>query len=124
VRDVAVLVERVDASRQSEKANENAESNYNLNVSLSEKERTPEALVLEFVLELTSQPLVAKIKVDGTATLKGTKDEVQTMITAPDDKTPPPILFSIYERVYGLIYLVAGSLRVPRPMPNLVKKAS
>jgi hypothetical protein len=123
VLDVAVLVERVDASRQSEKVSENADSNYNLNVSLSEKERTPEALVLEFVLELTSQPLVAKIKVDGTATLKGTKDEVQAMITAPDDKTPPPILVSIYERVYGLIYLVAGSLRVPRPMPNLVKKA-
>jgi hypothetical protein len=80
--------------------------------------------VLSFVLELTSQPQVARIKVDGIATLKGNKEEVQNEITAPDETNPPRILVTIYERVYGLIYLLAGNLRVPHPMPNLVKKGS
>ena len=122
--DIAVLVERVEGARLSEKATENAQSSYNLNVSLSERDRTSGELVLSFVLELTSQPQVARIKVDGIATLKGNKEEVQNEITAPDETNPPRILVTIYERVYGLIYLVAGNLRVPHPMPNLVKKGS
>ena len=122
--DIAVLVERVEGARLSEKATENAQSSYNLNVSLSERDRSSGELILSFVLELTSQPQVARIKVDGIATLKGNKEEVQNEITAPDETNPPRILVTIYERVYGLIYLVAGNLKVPHPMPNLVKKGS
>jgi hypothetical protein len=122
--EVGVLVERVDCSRLSEKASETTQSSYNLNVSLSEKDRKAGELALNFVLELTSQPQVAKITVNGTATIRGTKDEVQAEITAPDENTPPRILVTIYERVYGLIYLLAGNLKVPYPLPNLVKTAS
>jgi CO/xanthine dehydrogenase Mo-binding subunit len=35
---------------------------------------------------------------------------------APDEIPLTP------ERVYGLIYVLAGNLRVPYPMPNLLKK--
>jgi hypothetical protein len=38
-----------------------------------------------------------------------------------DDKTPPVVLTTIYERIYGLLYLVAGSLKVPHPLPTLLK---
>ena len=122
--DVAVLVERVEGARLSEKASENAQSSYNLNVSLSERDRASGELVLSFTLELTCQPPVARIAVTGIATLKGSKDEVANEITAPDDTNPPKILVTVYERVYGLLYLVAGSLKVPHPMPNLIRKGS
>lgn len=122
--DVAVLLDTVDAVRLSDKMNENSQSNYSLNVSLSEKDRTAEALVLSFSLELTSQPQAAKFKVSGTATLKGTKEEIKEEITAPDEKKPPPILVTVYERVYSTLYVLAGSLKVPHPMPNLLKKTS
>jgi hypothetical protein len=122
--EVAVQVERIDATRLSDKVNENAPSNYNLNVSLSERDRTSEGLVLTFQLELTMQPQIARIIVGGNASLKGTKDEVQSAITSSDESKPPTVLVTIYERIYGLIYLAAGSLRVPRPLPNLLKKAS
>jgi len=124
VLDVAVLLDTVDAVRLSDKMNENSQSNYSLNVSLSEKDRTAEALVLSFSLELTSQPQAAKFKVSGTATLKGTKEEIKEEITAPDEKKPPPILVTVYERVYSTLYVLAGSLKVPHPMPNLLKKTS
>jgi len=124
VLEVSVLLEGVDAERLSEKASENANSNYSLNVSLSEKDRSLEALVLAFILELTSQPQTARFKVAGNATLKGTRDDIKEAITAPDENMPPPILLIIYERVYSTLYLLSSALKVPHPLPNLLKKSS
>ncbi|MGD0319684.1 MAG: hypothetical protein ABSB56_08310 [Nitrososphaerales archaeon] len=119
--EVNVLVERVDAARLSDKASENLSSNYSVNVSMSERDRNPQALVLSFTLELTDQPQLARLVVSGVATLTGTKDEIQGALSAPDDKSPPQVLTTIYERVYGLLYLVAGSLRVSHPLPTILK---
>jgi hypothetical protein len=124
VLEVVVLPERIDATRLSEKVNENSPSNYNLNVSLSEKSRSAEALVLNFQLELTTPQQTAKITVSGTATLKGSKEEIQAGISAPDENKPPHVLQVIYDRTYGAIYLLATSLRVPQPLPNLLKKGT
>jgi len=124
VLEVVVLIEDVDAVRLSDKANENENSNYSLNVSLAEKDRSTEHLVLNYSLELTSQPPMARFKVSGSATLSGSKDEVKQAITAPDDTRPPPILVMIYERIYSTIYVLAGALKVPQPLPNLLKKSS
>jgi len=124
VLEVTVLIEDVDAARLSEKANENAASNYSLNVSLAERDRSTEHLVLSYSMELTSQPPTARFKISGSATLKGTRDEIKEGISAPDSNRPPPILVVIYERIYGTMYLLAGALKVPRPMPNLLKKSS
>lgn len=122
--EVVVLPERFDATRLSDKVSENSPSNYNLNVSLSEKSRSAEALVLNFQLELATPQQTAKITVSGTATLKGTKEEIQSGITAPDENKPPHVLQVIYDRVYGAIYLLSTNLKVPQPLPNLLKKGT
>jgi len=124
VLEVSVVVEDVDAGRLSEKASENATSNYSLNVSLAEKDRSTDHLALSFSIELTSQPPMARFKVSGTATLKGTRDEIKEGITAPDENRPPPILLMVYERIYSTLYVLASALKVPHPMPNLLKKGS
>ena len=118
---VNVLVERIDAARLSDKASENSASNYALNVSMSERDRNPETLILSFTLELTNQPQLARLAVSGIATLTGSKEEIQGALAATDDKVPPMILTTIYERTYSLFYLVAGSLKVPHPLPSLLK---
>ncbi len=122
--EISVALESVDAVRLSEKATEHSSSNYSLNVSLAEKDRSPEALVLSYTLELTSQPQAARFKVAGSATLKGTRDEIKEAITAPDDSKPPPVLVTVYERIYSTLYVLAGALKVPQPLPNLLKKTS
>jgi hypothetical protein len=124
VLEVTVLTEGIDATRLNDKATDNVNSNYSLNVSLSERDRSSEALVLSFSLELTSHPQAAKFKVSGSATLKGTKDEIKEAISAPDDSKPPPILLMVYERIYSTIYVLSGALKVPHPLPNLLKKSS
>ncbi|MGD0146615.1 MAG: hypothetical protein ABSB53_07185 [Nitrososphaerales archaeon] len=118
---VNVLIERIDAARLSDKASENSPQNYSLNVSMSERDRTSESLVLTFALELTNQPQLARLAISGIATLTGTKDEIQSALATPEDKGPPMVLTVIYERSYGLLYLLASSLKVPRPLPNLLK---
>jgi hypothetical protein len=121
--EIGVLVERIDGARLSDKATENSPSNYGLNVSLAERERSPGSLVLSFTLELLSQPQLARIAVTGITTLTGTKDEIQGALAAPDEKNPPFVLATVYERIYGLVYLVADSLKIPRPLPTLLKTA-
>ncbi len=116
-----VLVESIEGSRMSEKASEDSPSNYNLNVSLTERDRNPSSLLLSFTLDLMNQPQLAKMSVRGVATLTGSREEVQSAIESPDGQSPPPVLVTIYERVYGLLYLTAGSLKIPHPMPNLLK---
>ena len=124
VLEVSVLLETVDAVRLSDKVNENTQSNYSLNVSLAERDRSTDHLVLSYSMELTSQPPTARFKISGSATLKGNKDEIREGITAPDMNRPPPVLLLIYERIYSTVYLLAGALKVPYPLPNLLKKGS
>lgn len=121
--EVAVLVEGINGARLSEKASENGAPNYGLNVSLSERDRNPGSLVLSFTLELTNQPQLAKMTVSGIATLTGTKDEIQGAITEPDDSSPPSVLVTIYERIYGLLYVTSGDLKIPHPLPTLLKSS-
>ena len=122
--EVTVLIEDVDAARLSEKATDNAASNYSLNVSLAERDRSTDHLILSYSMELTSQPPTARFKLSGSATLKGSRDEIRGGITAPDMNKPPPVLVVIYERIYSTIYLLADALKVPHPMPNLLKKST
>lgn len=121
--EISVQIEAIEASKLNDKVTESMNSNYALNVSLSEKERTSDTLVLTFALTLTSQPQAANFKVAGSAALKGTKDEIKGGITAPDDNKPPPVLLTIYERIYSTLYVLAGVMKVPQPLPNLLKKA-
>ena len=121
--EIGILVEKIEGARLSDKANENSASSYSLNVSMSERDRNPASLTLSFSLELTGQPQLARLIVTGIATITGSKEEIQNAIQAPDDNTPPVVLLTIYERVYGLLYLISGSLKIPPPMPTLLKSS-
>jgi hypothetical protein len=123
VLDVTVTVERVECSRLAEGANENSKSIYKLDASMSEKERSRDSLTVSFTLELTGQPKLAKFTVAGTARVKGSGEDIKRGTAAKDDKTPPDVLGLVYERVYGLLYLLAGTLKVPHPLPNLLKSS-
>ena len=122
--DVSILLDKIEGTRLTRKVGEGQELTYNLNVGLSERERDPTSLFLSFNLELRSHPPVAKILISGSATLKGTGQEIQAETGSPDQGTPPGILLTIYESLYGLIYLVAGNLKVAPPMPNLLRKGA
>jgi hypothetical protein len=124
VLEVTVNVDKIEAERLSAKANENTKSSYKLNVALSEKERRTDELTLGFVLELTGQPQLAKIAVTGTAKLAGSEADIKEGLAPKGPKSPPRVVDIIYERVYGLVFVVSGSMRLPHPLPNLLKKTT
>ena len=122
--EIELRVERIDAVRLAEKATQDTAASYTVNVSLSERERNPSGLSLNFEFELTCQPQIAKISVHGVTAITGTRDEIQALLRPVDAKSPPPILLTAYERVYGMIYLIARDLNLPTPMPGLMKQSS
>jgi hypothetical protein len=119
--EIKIRVERVEASRLSEEVTNDSEAVYKVNVSLAERERTSGTLALDFTLELTAQPEVARLRLVGVAEIEAQRDELRSMLKSEDPKAPPPILAKIYERLYGTLYLLCDVLRVPHPLPSLLR---
>jgi hypothetical protein len=120
--EIKLQVERLEAIRLAESAKEDTTANYTINVSLSERERTPSAISLNFDLALECQPQLAKISIRGFTTVKGSREEIQSVLRPADPNSPPLILVTVYERIYGFIYLVARDLNLPHPMPGLLRQ--
>lgn len=121
VLDVELTAEKIEALRLEPNADENTKSSYKLNVSISEVRRRPGSITLSYVLELSSEPAVTKMTVTGTAKVMGPEEEIKQATASRQGKAPPKLVEVLYDRMYGLLYLLAGSLKVPYPMPNLVK---
>jgi hypothetical protein len=122
--EVDVTVEKIDCTGHAERVNEISKSNYTLNVSLAERKRRPEGLTLSFTLEIVGASDVASMTISGAARLTGSESEIAESLAVGEGKTTPPVVETIYEKIYGLVYLLAGTMKVPHPLPNLVKKSS
>lgn len=93
---------------------------FNANASLTEGERKPGQLTLKFVIDLETQPEVAKITVSGTTTIRGEDAIIDALLTASGEDAIPPIFLKIYQKVYSVSYLLCGSLKIPYPSPGLL----
>jgi hypothetical protein len=124
VLEVDVTVEKIDCVGHAERVKEISKSAYTLNVSLSERKRRPDGLTLSFTLEIIGASEVASISISGAARLTGSESEIAESLAVGEGKTTPPVVETIYEKIYGVVYLLAGSMKVPHPLPNLVKKGS
>ncbi len=118
--EVEVAMKSVEATKSVDSANQDTQTVYNVNASISEGARKPGEVVLRFNMELGTQPEIARLVVNGSATLKGEDAEIDTLLTAKEDSVPV-VFMRIYQRVYAVLYLVCGSLKVPYPSPGLLK---
>ncbi len=118
--DIKVQVEKVEGIRLSENATEDTPATYTVNVSLSERQRESSLLALNFELDLSGQPQISRLVANGYVTITGSRDEIQSLIRQQDDKSAPAILVTIYERIYGLLYVISRDLHIPHPMPGIV----
>ena len=122
--EVEVTVEKIDCTGHADRVKEISKSNYTLNVSLAERKRRPEGLTLSFTLEIIGAMDVATLNISGAARLTGSESEIAESLAVGEGKTTPQVVETIYEKIYGLVYLLAGTMKVPHPLPNLVKKSS
>ena len=124
VLEVEVTVEKIDCAGHVDRVKEISKSNYTLNVSLAERKRRPDGLTLSFTLDIVGAMDVASMSISGMARLTGSETEIAESLAVGEGKTTPPVVETIYEKIYGLVYLLAGTMKVPHPLPNLVKKGS
>jgi len=77
--------------------------------------------VMRFSIDIQTTPQLAKIDISGVAKLIGEEQEIERLLVGKETGSTPPIFMSIYKKVYAMLYLLAGSLRIPYPSPGLLK---
>jgi hypothetical protein len=119
--EIEVLVKSVDGTKLAEDVTSDSAVAFMANADLVETERNPTGVTLKFVIELGTNPEVAKISVAGTADLKGDEQEIQALLAQNENDSAPPVFMKIYQKVYAILYLLSGSLDIPYPAPGLLK---
>jgi hypothetical protein len=121
---IEVSIKSVEGSKMAEDITSDSSVNFNVGANIVESERNPDSLTLKFTIELNADPEVAKMTISGTAVLTGDDKEIQGLLTPKDGESVPPVFMKIYQKVYAVLYLVSGSLRIPYPSPGLLKGVS
>jgi len=118
---IDVSIKSVEGSKLAEDVTSDSSVSFNVVANLLESERNPDKLILKFTIELNADPDVAKMTVAGTAVLTGDEKEIDSLLTPKGGESVPPVFMKIYQKVYALLYLVSGSLKIPYPSPGLLK---
>ncbi len=118
--EVEVLIKSIEGTKLANDAGSDTDVTFNANASLTEGERNPGQMSLKFVIELETQPEVAKISVSGSAIIKGEDASVDALLAVKGNDSIPPIFLKIYQKVYSVTYLLCGSLKIPYPSPGLL----
>lgn len=119
--DLEVYVKTVEGTRLSEDVKPTTEVTFNVNATITETERNQGQISLKFSIDMESQPAVARLSVAGSAALMGEEQEIDELLLAKESEGTPPIFMKIYEKVYAVLYLLCGSLKIPYPSPALLK---
>ena len=118
---IEVTIKSVEGNKLAEDVTSDSSVNFNVNANITESERNPEKLTLKFSIDLTTDPDVARMTVTGTAVLTGDDKEIDFLLTPKEGESVPPVFMKIYQKVYAVLYLVSGSLKVPYPSPGLLR---
>lgn len=118
---IEVTIKSVEGNKLAEDVTSDSSVNFNVNANITESERNPEKLTLKFAIDLTTDPDVARMTVTGTAVLTGDDKEIDFLLTPKEGESVPPVFMKIYQKVYAVLYLVSGSLRIPYPSPGLLR---
>ena len=119
--DLEVYVRNVEGTRLAELASVTPETTFSVNASITETERSQRQLDLKFTIDMESQPAVARLAVSGSAIVSGEDEEIDALLLVNEKDATPPIFMKIYEKVYAILYLLCGSLKIPYPSPALLK---
>lgn len=119
--DVDVSIRTIEGNKLAEDVTADSTVSFNVAANLTESERNPDKLTLKFTIEFTTEPDVAKMTIGGTAVITGEEKEVDSLLTPNPGESVPPVFMRIYQKVYAILYLLSGSLKVPYPSPGLLK---
>jgi hypothetical protein len=119
--ELDVLVKNVEATRLSDEVKDETSVTFDVAASISEVDHQAGQFTLKYSIAITSQPPIARMDVAGTARITGEEAEIQELLKTPEGNSPPPVFMGIYQKVYAILYLLSGSLKIPYPSPGLMK---
>lgn len=119
--EVEVAIKNIEGTKLAEDASSDTSVTFNASADISEGERSPGKLTLKFTIELSSNPEIVKLAVAGSALVTGEDQEIDTLLASNGEESAPPVFMKIYQKVYSIMYLLSGSLRIPYPSPGLLK---
>jgi len=118
---IEVLLYSIFASKK--KSNESQEKtsqpsitpgNFQVSAKLDEESRKDSLLTLSFVISLNDSKGLVTYEFRGTCSIIGSSAEFAMLMEA-DRNTVPPILDAIYQRLYPVMFLMAGVTVAPYP---------
>jgi hypothetical protein len=120
--EVITKIRNVNVQKMDDKADHNTPVIFDFGANLEEVDRSSDGVVLNFKMTMDTEPVIAKFIVEGTATISGEESEIEKLLSA-DPQTNVPFVFTrIYQTVYSVIFMLAGTVDVPYPSPALLKR--
>lgn len=119
-----ITVKSIEADRIGEGA-ATANVIFNVSVVLEEALRVPEKLKVQFNIEMESDPKIGSITATGDALFTGEDKKIDELleVSAKRDELPK-VFMEIYKRLYPVFYLLANSVDLPYPAPDLIRYAT
>ncbi|MDG6904427.1 MAG: hypothetical protein JRN20_01425 [Nitrososphaerota archaeon] len=120
--DVITRIRSVAVQKLDEKSNHNTPVIFDFGANLEEADRSSESVALNFKMTMDTEPTIAKFAIEGSAMINGEESEIEKLLS-PDPETNVPYVFTrIYQTVYSVIFMLAGTIDVPYPSPALLKR--
>ena len=113
----AVSVQKID-----EKATHNTPVVFNFGVNMEEAERKNDSVMLGFHMTMGTEPSIVKFVIEGTASVLGDSAQIEQALAADPQTNVPEVFTRIYQEVYSVVFMLAGTIDVPYPSPALLKK--
>jgi hypothetical protein len=122
--EVKILVKSVEATRIGE-GNKDSNVIFNVNVLIEEALKVPGQLKVQFNIEMESDPKIGSIIAIGDATFTAEDTVIDGLLEVKAKQTELPTVFQeIYKRLYPIFYLLANSVDLPYPAPDLIRNTT
>ena len=120
--DVVTKIRNVAVQKLDEKSNHNTPVIFDFGANIEEADKSNESVTLNFKMTMDTEPTIVKFVIEGTATINGEESEIEKLLSADPDTNVPYVFTRIYQTVYAVIFMLAGTIDVPYPSPALLKR--
>jgi len=120
--EVNVTIKKVLAQKLEDSSTHDSKVVFNIGVNIEEVYRRSNSVGLNYAISLETEPLIAKLAIEGVATVNGSPAGVEKMLAQDPATGIPKVLTPIYEEIYSLLFILVGTLDLPYPSPALLKK--
>ncbi len=120
--EVVTKIRNVAVQKLDEKSNHNTPVIFDFGANLEESDRTSESVTLNFRMTMDTEPAIAKFVIEGSATINSEESEIEKLLSADPETNVPYVFTRIYQTVYSVIFMLAGTIDVPYPSPALLKR--